>query len=67
MGLQRLGIPKLTEEEKQQGLRALAEARRLRAESLARRNGEVFSDSAEGLRGLRDERTQQLESGNQDR
>ena len=50
---ERLSRP-LTEAEKQQALAALESARRFKAELLASRGGEPFSDSVEIMRQMRD-------------
>ena len=55
------GMQPLTEEQKQQALQALKEAKMLRAEMLAKREGKLFSDSTEIIREQREERTAQLE------
>ena len=55
------GMQPLTEEQKQQALQALKEAKMLRAEMLAKRGGKLFSDSTEIIREQREERTAQLE------
>jgi len=57
---ERLSRP-LTEAERQQALAALKAAERLRAEMLAQRGGKPFSDSAEILNELRDQRSRDLE------
>ena len=56
---ERLAMP-LTEEEKKQGLAALESAKKFSAEMLKRRGGELFSDSTEIIREMREERTRQL-------
>jgi len=53
--------PKLTPEQQRQGLAALAAARKLQAELLAERGGELFSPSWEIINELRDERSRQLQ------
>ena len=55
------GMQPLTEEQKQQALQALKEAKMLRAEMLAKRGGKLFSDSTEIIREQREERAAQLE------
>lgn len=56
----RAGIRRLTPEERERGLRALAALERMDRELLERRGGEPFSSSAEIIQAMRDERTRQL-------
>ncbi len=51
----------LTRAEREQGLAAMAEARRLREEIQAKRGGQLFPPSWETLAELRDERCRQLQ------
>lgn len=53
--------PKLTPEQQRQGFAALEAARKLQAELLAERGGELFPPSWELINELRDERSRQLE------
>ncbi|SRR5712692_4437442 len=50
----------LTPEERERGLAAVERARRLQAEMLAKRGGQLFSPSWEILAELRDERSREL-------
>ncbi len=50
----------LTEEEREDALSALEEARRLRSEMLAQRGGKLFSDSSELIEEMRKERSHLL-------
>ena len=54
------GIRPLTPQQQAQARRAIAEARRLRAEMLKQRGGKLFPDSAALIREMREERTRQL-------
>jgi excisionase family DNA binding protein len=56
---ERLSRP-LTEEERRKGLAALEAAQQFSAEMRRRRGGQLFSDSAEIVREMREERTRQL-------
>jgi excisionase family DNA binding protein len=56
----RAEIPPLTPEQRERGLRAMAEARALREEMLRKRGGVPFPESWELLNELRDERSEQL-------
>ncbi len=51
----------MTGEEKGKALHALEQAKRVRAKVLAKQGGNAFSDSAEILREIREERAAQLE------
>ena len=56
---ERLSRP-LSKEEQRKALAALAAARQLKAQMLERHGGKLFSDSAEIVREMREERTREL-------
>ena len=58
--IEALKTRKLTPEEKQRALEAIARAQRRAAETQARRGGKLFPPAWEALAELRDERTRQL-------